>query len=132
MHGIMNTTTTRTTAFANEEATMQDRRTRECMGMTFPFKLYEMLQDAEKDGETCIVSWRHHGNSFTIHEPAIFCENIMPYYFDQGKYKSFQRQLNLYGFVWLRGEGKGKHTLLWSVNHQRHTQGCLRTQEHTY
>jgi hypothetical protein len=98
MHSIM-TDTTCTTAFANQEAIMKDRRTRECIGMTFPFKLYEMLQDAEKEGDTCIVSWRHHGNAFTVHEPAVFCENIMPYYFNQSKYKSFQRQVSsiLYG-----------------------------------
>lgn len=98
-----------TTTGAKNEAIMEDRRVRECIGMTFPFKLYGMLEDVEKEGDTCMVSWRHHGNAFTVHEPHVFVEKIMPYYFNQSKYKSFQRQLNLYGFVCIpRGEDKGK------------------------
>jgi hypothetical protein len=100
-----------------QAAIMKDRRTLECIGMmTFPFKLYEMLQDVDKGGVhhsstrmPLVVSWRHHGNAFTVHEPEIFVKKIMPHYFNQSKYKSFQRQLNLYGFVCIpRGEDKGK------------------------
>ena len=77
--------------------------------MTFPFKLYEMLEDVEKEGDTTLVSWRPHGKAFTVHKPDEFVEAIMPYYFNQTRYKSFQRQLNLYGFVCIpRGDDKGK------------------------
>jgi hypothetical protein len=97
-----------TSTTARKEPMNKDR-TSESVGMTFPFKLFEMLEDVEKEGNTGMVSWRHHGHSFTVHEPDVFVEKIMPYYFNQSKYKSFQRQLNLYGFVCIpRGEDKGK------------------------
>ena len=65
-----------------------------------------MLEEMAADGHAGIVSWQPHGKAFRVHRPDAFASIIMPRYFKkQTKYKSFQRQLNLYGFHRI---GKGK------------------------
>jgi hypothetical protein len=66
--------------------------------ISFPVKLYRMLEDTEGKGLAWIVSWNEAGRAFRVHQPKIFVEEIMPHYFRQTKFKSFTRQLNLYGF----------------------------------
>jgi hypothetical protein len=58
-----------------------------------------MLKDAETKGFQDIVSWQSGGKSFKIiMNVARFSGEIMGLYFHQTKYKSFQRQQNIYGF----------------------------------
>lgn len=88
----------------------------------FPFRLYEMLDDAEEQGFDHIVSWimvpskNNKNNSksskntktqtrtaedtyFKVHDRTKFTEELLPKYFPkQTKYRSFLRQLNLYSF----------------------------------
>eukprot|EP00934_Nitzschia_sp_Nitz4_P002873 Nitzschia sp. Nitz4//scaffold28_size193895//69482//70572//NITZ4_001648-RA/size193895-snap-gene-0.339-mRNA-1//-1//CDS//3329545931//2863//frame0 len=66
---------------------------------TFPSILHGMLEAEEEKGNGHIVSWNPDGFSFTIHKPKVFADKIMGKYFNQTKYKSFQRQLNLYQFA---------------------------------
>mmetsp|Transcript_26290 Transcript_26290/g.64093 ORF Transcript_26290/g.64093 Transcript_26290/m.64093 type:complete len:715 (-) Transcript_26290:105-2249(-) len=78
----------------------------------FPWKLYDMLEQAEQDGLQDIVAWQGdgaaYGTSFKVFKPQVFVEKLMPRYFKQTKYKSFQRQLNLYGYTRINeGPGKG-------------------------
>jgi len=69
----------------------------------FPVKLHRMLDPGnELDG---IVAWRPHGRAFMIHDKDAFVNEIMPTVFNQSKLTSFQRQLNLYGFVRLTAPG---------------------------
>ena len=65
----------------------------------FPVKLYRMLEDARRQGQEHIVSWLPDGESFQVHNPTRFVEEVLPLHFNQKKYKSFQRQLNFYGFL---------------------------------
>lgn len=90
----------------------------------FPRKLHQMLEDSEKDGFTSIVSWLpasslgHSDNkndnndgrvrSFKVHDPDSFVSTIMPRYFKQTQYRSFQRQLNIWGFCRLHHPGLSK------------------------
>ena len=67
--------------------------------LPFLWKLHEMLDDVEKTGDDHIVSWLPHGKAFRVHKPKSFVQKIIPHYFNQSKYKSFQRQLHLYDFV---------------------------------
>lgn len=67
--------------------------------LPFLLKLHEMLDDVEKTGNDHIVSWLPHGKAFRVHKPKAFVQKIVPQYFKQSKYKSFQRQLYIYGFV---------------------------------
>ncbi|KAL3916215.1 MAG: hypothetical protein SGILL_005278 [Bacillariaceae sp.] len=75
---------------------------------TFPMKLHSLLERVEADGHSHIISWQPHGRCFLIHNPKEFADVVLPTYLRQGKLTSFQRQLNLYGFVRLtRGKDAG-------------------------
>jgi hypothetical protein len=63
----------------------------------FPWKVHDMLEKAEVDGIDEVVSWLPHGRAFMVHNPDVFVNQVMPMWFQQTKFASFQRQLNLYG-----------------------------------
>jgi hypothetical protein len=67
---------------------------------TFPEKLHALLRSAVDDPElACIVSFAPHGRAFIVHDTKRFCEQVLPKHFNKlGQWKSFTRQLNLYGF----------------------------------
>eukprot|EP00526_Cylindrotheca_closterium_P013146 CAMPEP_0113645438 /NCGR_PEP_ID=MMETSP0017_2-20120614/23951_1 /TAXON_ID=2856 /ORGANISM="Cylindrotheca closterium" /LENGTH=453 /DNA_ID=CAMNT_0000557175 /DNA_START=62 /DNA_END=1423 /DNA_ORIENTATION=+ /assembly_acc=CAM_ASM_000147 len=67
-------------------------------GAFFPAKLHQLLDDAERMNFRHIVSWTDNGRAFQIHNQKEFVGKIMSIYFDQSKFASFRRQLNLYGF----------------------------------
>lgn len=76
--------------------------------MSFPCKMYSLLEDAETFGFESIISWQPGGKSFTLHKPEIFATTVMQSYFTQTKLKSFQRQLNIYGWKKVQvGPNKG-------------------------
>jgi hypothetical protein len=78
------------------------------MDYSFPFKLHLMLENATKDGYDHIVSWLNNGTAFKVLKCEEFVDKVMPFYFDQSKYESFRRQLNLYGFSRVtRGADRG-------------------------
>lgn len=80
----------------------------------FPLQLHQMLDDAENSGLTSIVSWRVHGRAFMVHKRDEFVDRILPYFFHQNKFASFQRQLNLYGFSRIStGKDKGAYYHEW-------------------
>lgn len=64
----------------------------------FPAKLHQLLEDAERLNFRHIVSWTDDGRAFQIHDQKEFVSRIMNIYFDQSKFASFRRQLNLYGY----------------------------------
>ena len=68
------------------------RQNQDLKGTKLPFlwKLHQMLEDVEKTGDDHIVSWLSHGRSFRVHKPKTFTAKIIPYYFRQTHYKSFQ------------------------------------------
>eukprot|EP00549_Striatella_unipunctata_P011752 CAMPEP_0118686898 /NCGR_PEP_ID=MMETSP0800-20121206/8075_1 /TAXON_ID=210618 ORGANISM="Striatella unipunctata, Strain CCMP2910" /NCGR_SAMPLE_ID=MMETSP0800 /ASSEMBLY_ACC=CAM_ASM_000638 /LENGTH=406 /DNA_ID=CAMNT_0006584007 /DNA_START=601 /DNA_END=1821 /DNA_ORIENTATION=+ len=74
---------------------------------SFPLKLHEMLGQVERAGMSDIVSWKPHGRCFMVHKSDLFVKHILPLYFKQSKWSSFQRQVNIYGFTRLT-EGKDK------------------------
>lgn len=77
----------------------------------FPYKLHIMLDRMEAHAaEGCllgksIVGWQPHGRAFKVHKKKEFVATIMPLFFKQTKYASFQRQLNLYGFKRITARG---------------------------
>lgn len=81
------------------QAVIAKRRVRGGVSEPFPEKLYRMLIETEEKGQGDIVSFYPHGRAFGIHKPERFAKEVMPLYFNMGKVNSFQRQLNLYGFV---------------------------------
>jgi HSF-type DNA-binding len=62
-----------------------------CCGIpTFPFRLHDMLNDAERKKFDHVVSWQN-PQSFKIHDRKVFEKYVLPRYF-QTRFKSFQRQ----------------------------------------
>jgi hypothetical protein len=57
----------------------------------FPWRLYEMLLRSETDSFEHVVSWQPGDACFKVHEPSIFVSVVLPRFFKQTKYKSFQR-----------------------------------------
>ncbi len=74
------------------------RRNRGGVTEPFPEKLHRMLDAAEREGLSDVVSFFPHGRAFAIHKPRRFVSEMMPRFFRQSRLTSFQRQLNLYGF----------------------------------
>ena len=58
----------------------------------FPYRLYEMLDECELQNKSHIVSWLPDGKAFKVHQVPVFVDLILPSYFRQSKYKSYQRQ----------------------------------------
>lgn len=57
----------------------------------FPSRLFEMLERSELDSFEHIVCWQPGDFSFKVHDPSLFVKSILPRFFRQTKYKSFQR-----------------------------------------
>ena len=97
----------------------------------FPLKLHKMLERAETEGFQTTVSWVHppsldrptvsgtgdEGQSidnkdghlgytpFKVHNPEKFVQDVIPRFFQMTKFKSFLRQLNIWGFSRDRSKG---------------------------
>lgn len=81
---------------------------------SFPLMLYQILEDSEKQKTQAIVAWKDNGTSFHIYDPRAFNENILPRYSKKKtktKFRSFQRQLNIYGFKMAKKSGVYRHKL---------------------
>jgi hypothetical protein len=66
--------------------------------LPFPYKLYAMLEDSEKNGTDSVISWLPGGEWIAIHEPEKFAKEIMKEYFTFPTYEAFVKQLYRYGF----------------------------------
>eukprot|EP00531_Pseudo-nitzschia_arenysensis_P015621 CAMPEP_0116124344 /NCGR_PEP_ID=MMETSP0329-20121206/5231_1 /TAXON_ID=697910 /ORGANISM="Pseudo-nitzschia arenysensis, Strain B593" /LENGTH=354 /DNA_ID=CAMNT_0003618319 /DNA_START=81 /DNA_END=1145 /DNA_ORIENTATION=+ len=71
----------------------------------FPWKLHMVLEESSFEGFDDIISWIG-TNAFKVHDPIQFEESVMQRFFNQTQYKSFQRQLNIYGFTRVKTAGK--------------------------
>mmetsp|Transcript_31622 Transcript_31622/g.63871 ORF Transcript_31622/g.63871 Transcript_31622/m.63871 type:complete len:369 (+) Transcript_31622:122-1228(+) len=65
---------------------------------TFPFKLYHTIEWASDSEFSSALSWSPSGNAFVVHDREVVVEHIIPKFFDHKKWRSFTRQLNLWGF----------------------------------
>lgn len=86
----------------------------------FPARLHAVLSHLEEEGRAeGIASWRSHGRAFAVHNPNRFIEMWPTAVSSSGcsadggshmKFSSFQRQLNLYGFLRISaGRDKGSY-----------------------
>jgi hypothetical protein len=62
---------------------------------TFPVKLHMILSNPDFQD---IIGWLPHGRSWRILQQKAFEENVIPLYFRHGRYSSFARQVNGWGF----------------------------------
>jgi HSF-type DNA-binding len=67
--------------------------------LSFPWRLFLMLNDASSKGFQDIVSWIDHGNAFQIKDNSHRLEQILQQYFNATKYESLRRQIANYGFT---------------------------------
>eukprot|EP00467_Chlorarachnion_reptans_P024106 CAMPEP_0114512650 /NCGR_PEP_ID=MMETSP0109-20121206/15100_1 /TAXON_ID=29199 /ORGANISM="Chlorarachnion reptans, Strain CCCM449" /LENGTH=326 /DNA_ID=CAMNT_0001692371 /DNA_START=65 /DNA_END=1045 /DNA_ORIENTATION=- len=58
-------------------------------------KTYDMVDDPRTDK---IICWAEDGNGFIVRDPEAFCSQILPTYFRTKRFRSFVRNLNMYGF----------------------------------
>lgn len=65
----------------------------------FPIKLHRILEEAEANGFADCISWMPDGTSFKIFDKTRLESEVMPQYFESCQFKSFQRSLNMWGFV---------------------------------
>jgi len=65
---------------------------------SFPLKLFRLLEDCKRAGQTDIVSFTASGRAFRVHDTKRFEREVAPLYFRHNQYHSFQRQLCMYGF----------------------------------
>ncbi len=105
-----------------DSSTFDDGENDECKGsvrvvsgsgfryvVPFPWRLHQMLEEIEQAGDAQVVSWLPDGQHFQVHNPQLFVQEVIPKFFKQKSYKSFQRQLHLYGFQReTEGHNRGK------------------------
>ena len=83
------------------EHRQQQRSKRGGCKYPFPQRLFDLLEYINVVGESelsRIISWYPNGNAFQVHDRIAFEKQIQPKMFNQSKYASFNRQLNLWGF----------------------------------
>ena len=68
--------------------------------LTFVNKLMQLLTD---NPDPTVITWLPHGRSFIVRDKDRFVSDILPMYFASTLYKSFQRQLNMWGFQRISG-----------------------------
>lgn len=76
------------------------RKARGGVDYPFPERLFDLLEevDTRKPLLSSIISWQPNGKLFTVHDRDAFENVIQSTYFNQTKFASFRRQLNLWGF----------------------------------
>eukprot|EP00592_Proboscia_alata_P024970 CAMPEP_0194448074 /NCGR_PEP_ID=MMETSP0176-20130528/129364_1 /TAXON_ID=216777 /ORGANISM="Proboscia alata, Strain PI-D3" /LENGTH=657 /DNA_ID=CAMNT_0039275009 /DNA_START=1023 /DNA_END=2992 /DNA_ORIENTATION=+ len=83
-------------AFSSRNGSMMSSaKSKSNASANFPSKLHEILS---RDDITDIIAWAPHGRSWRVLKPKAFEEKIIPQYFRHGKYNSFTRQVNGWGF----------------------------------
>jgi hypothetical protein len=105
----------------NERRKIGSKQTHTLLCTMFPIHLHGLLTDLEASGQAHIASFQPHGRSFKVHMVDEFVSTLLPKcvlscalpqtacripnsylcsfsWFQQSKYASFQRQLNIYGF----------------------------------
>lgn len=73
---------------------MLSDETRESV-QTFPMKLHSILSNPEFSS---IICWLPHGRAWRILQHKAFEDKVIPHYFRHGRYSSFARQVNGWGF----------------------------------
>ena len=71
--------------------------------MRFPLKVYHMLECGNYNH---IINWLPDGASFSILDEALLVRDVLPHYCPGGRFETFIRQLNKYGFETLEKRRK--------------------------
>ena len=85
-------------ALSKEEDALMKQQLAYAQGLQFPWRLHVLLEITQKRGQGHIISWLPKGKSFRVHDKREFSVQIMPTFFCSSIYKTFQRNLTLWGF----------------------------------
>ncbi len=96
----------------------------------FPIKLHRILEMASNDPELSnVICWLPGGYAFVIKDQLAFSHIVLPIHFaSMHSFKSFRRQLNLYGFKkqYNKVSGKrGKNNLLATMSIRNKKGSCV-------
>lgn len=61
----------------------------------FITKLYDLVSQPDIDGVVC---WGRNGDTFVVLDLSMFAQYVLPTYYKHDNFRSFERQLNIYGF----------------------------------
>ena len=78
----------------------------------FPDKLHDVLDYAERRGLNSIIEWTEQGQAFMVHDPNKLLQ-LLPKFFGQTQYRSFQRQLGMWYFDRIQQPGDGGRSTLY-------------------
>lgn len=95
------------------DETKLSRRTRDGRDHQFPEVLYKALISLDNEGRSNIACFYPHGRAFAILDKEAFVQDVLPRFFKQSKFTSFQRQLNLYLFRRINSPGREDHGGYW-------------------
>lgn len=62
----------------------------------FPGKLHDLMTFTEREGLDNVISWVQNGRAILVHDPEKLLQILPHFGFSQTKYRSFQRQLNMW------------------------------------
>lgn len=86
----------------------------------FVNRLFDMLENADANGISDIISWQPHGRCFMMRDQSKL-NAILPLHFNVTKTSSFLRQLNIYGFSRVaRGTDRGGYYHELFLQNRRH------------
>jgi HSF-type DNA-binding len=63
---------------------------RQRVEQTFPNKLHYMLEQGLEELERDVIAWQPHGRAFLVLDQRRFVADLLPNWFRQNKYQSFQ------------------------------------------
>ena len=69
-----------------DSVTADDDLSKDVQRQAFPVKLHQLLEDAEEQGFSHIVSWKS-DTSFMVYDSDAFVQKVAPNYFCISKYK---------------------------------------------
>ena len=79
----------------NDDVLIHEKKEKSSKALRFPELLWTILGEEQHPS---LISWRNDGRTFVIHDQSQFEAIVMPLYFQTTEWRSFQKQLNIYGF----------------------------------
>lgn len=65
---------------------------------SFPEKLFQLMEAAEAEGRTDLISFSSSGQAIFIHRAEALSQEFIPRFFRHSSIQSFKRQMRMYGF----------------------------------
>ena len=80
---------------SKDDVLIHENKERSSKALRFPELLWTILNEEQ---HLSLISWQNDGRTFVIYDQSQFAAIVMPLYFQTTEWRSFQKQLNIYGF----------------------------------